>query len=129
VVDEFIHTTHAGEELDCLTCHMQIGDDDIGPEGKIRTAHSFEVMADICVSCHADSIHGGARILSLESKIEGLEQVVPTGLEDEIAGLNAQVADLEQVAEGRSWAGGTIGALVGLAVGAAVAWVWRRQTL
>lgn len=129
VVDEFVHTTHAGVELDCLTCHMQIGDDDIGPEGKIRTAHSFEVKADICVSCHADSIHGGARILSLESKIEGLEQVVPTGLGDEVDGLNAQVADLEKVAEGRGWAGGTIGALTGLAVGAAAAWVWRRQTL
>jgi hypothetical protein len=129
VVDEFVHTTHASVELDCLTCHMQIGDDDIGPEGKIRTAHDFAVKAAICVSCHADTIHGGTRIISLESKIEGLEEIVPVGHEEELAGLHAQVADLEQVAEGRGWAGGTIGALAGLAVGAAAAWLWRRQSL
>jgi hypothetical protein len=129
VVDEFVHTTHANAELDCLTCHMQIGEDDIGPEGKIRTAHDFEVKAAICVECHADTIHGGSRILSLQARVEGLEEVVPAGLEGEVEGLRTQVTDLERVAEGRGWAGGVVGALGGLAVGAAAAWLWRRQAL
>jgi uncharacterized CHY-type Zn-finger protein len=129
VVDEFIHTTHADADLDCLTCHMQLGDDDIGPEGKIRTAHDFEVKAAICVACHSDTIHGGSRIITLENKVEGLEQIIPVGTEEEVEGLRAQVSDLEQVAEGRGWAGGVIGLLGGLAAGAAAAWLWRRQSL
>ena len=48
---------------------------------------------------------------------------------EEVEGLRAQVADLEKVAQGKQWAGGTIGALAGLAVGAVAAWLWRRQSL
>ena len=129
VVDEFIHTTHAGVELDCLTCHMQIGEDDLGPEGKIRTAHDFAVKANVCVACHADSIHGGDRIVALEAAVDELRQVVPMGVQEEVTGLRAQVADLESLSTGKLWAGGTVGALAGLVVGAAVAWLWRRQSL
>lgn len=128
VVDEFIHTTHASDDLDCLTCHMQIGDDDIGPEGKVRTAHDFEAKAEICVDCHANTIHDASRIVSLQARVDGLEEVVPAGLEDEVDGLRSQVADLERVAVGRGWAGGVVGGLGGLAVGAAVAWLWRRRS-
>jgi formate-dependent nitrite reductase cytochrome c552 subunit len=127
VADEFVHTTHAGAEIDCLTCHMQIGEDDIGPEGKIRTAHDFAVKASACVDCHAEAIHGGNQIVSLRAEVRDLEELLPTGIVEEVEGLRVEVVDLEKVAAGKLWAGGTVGALVGLAVGAAAAWLWRRR--
>lgn len=127
LADEFVHTTHANGALDCLTCHMQLGEDDIGPEGKIRTAHDFEVKPGVCVDCHAEAIHGGDEIISLEAQVKALEELAPSGILEEVDGLRAEVVDLEKVATGRLWQGGTIGALVGLTMGAAAAWLWRRR--
>jgi hypothetical protein len=127
VADTFVHTTHASAELDCLTCHMQLGEDDIGPEGKIRTAHDFMVKPGVCIDCHASAIHGGDQIVSLQEQVKGLEELVPSGIVEEAEDLRAEVEDMERVATGRLWQGGTIGALVGLMMGAAAAWLWRRR--
>lgn len=127
VADEFMHTTHADAGVDCLTCHMQIGEDDIGPEGKIRTAHDFAVKPSACVDCHADAIHGGNQIIALRDEVDDLHNLLPTGIVEEAEGLRAEVEDLKNVATGRLWQGGFIGALVGLTMGAAAAWLWRRR--
>ena len=127
MADEFAHTTHANAELDCLTCHMQLGEDDLGPEGKIRTAHDFEVKPGVCIDCHAEAIHGGDRMISLEGEIKVLEELAPSGILEEAEGLRAEVVDLESVATGRLWQGGAIGALAGLTMGAVAAWLWRRR--
>ncbi|MBN1315774.1 MAG: hypothetical protein JXA42_09910 [Anaerolineales bacterium] len=128
VTDEFVHTTHAEAEIDCLTCHMQIGEDDIGPEGKVRTAHDFEVKAHACVDCHAEAIHGGDQMVSLREQVKDLEQLAPTGILAEAEGLRAQVVDMQKVAEGKLWQGGFIGSMTGLVMGAAFAWLWRRRS-
>jgi hypothetical protein len=127
VADGFVHTTHANTGLDCLTCHMQVGPEDIGAEGKIRTAHDFMVKAGVCVECHAEAIHGGDKIISLRQEVRELEQLMPSGITEEAEGLRAQVDDLETVATGRLWAGGVIGVLAGLTMGAAGAWLWRKR--
>jgi len=127
VADEFVHTTHADAEVDCLSCHMQIGEDDIGPEGKIRTAHDFKVKPHACVECHAEAIHGGDQMISLRAELKAKEELIPSGIVEEAEGLRAEVSDLEKVATGQLWAGGTIGALAGLTMGAAAAWLWRRR--
>jgi hypothetical protein len=122
-----MHTTHADTGLDCLTCHMQLGPEDIGAEGKVRTAHDFEVKAGVCVECHAGAIHGGDKIISLRAEVKELEELLPSGITEEAEGLRAQVDDLENVATGRLWAGGVIGILAGLTMGAVGAWLWRRR--
>ena len=106
---------------------MQLGPEDIGAEGKVRTAHDFQVKATVCVDCHATAIHGGDQIISLQAKIDEFEQQLPTGITQEVEGLRAQVDDLESVASGRLWAGGVIGIMSGITVGAAAAWLWRRR--
>ncbi len=128
LTDEFVHTTHASSELDCLTCHMQLGPEDIGAEGKIRTAHDFEVKPGVCIECHSEAIHGGDRIVSLRTQVQEMEQLVPSGITEEVEGLRDQVDDLENVATGRTWAGGFVGALVGLTIGVAGFWLWRKRT-
>ena len=127
MADEYMHTTHAHAQLDCLTCHMQLGEEDIGPEGKIRTAHDFVVKSGICVECHAEAIHGGDKIVSLRSEVSELEELLPSGIVEEVEGLRAEVVDLEKVGTGKLWAGGVIGVLAGLTMGAAAAWLWRRR--
>jgi formate-dependent nitrite reductase cytochrome c552 subunit len=127
IADEFVHTTHANAELDCLTCHMQLGPEDIGAEGKIRTAHDFEVKAGVCIDCHAEAIHGGDQIVSLRTQVQEMEQIVPSGINAEVEGLRDQVDDLEKVATGRTWAGGFVGVLAGLTMGIAGFWLWRRR--
>lgn len=128
VTDGFVHTTHAENGIDCLTCHMQIGEDDIGPEGKVRTAHDFTVKARVCVDCHAEAIHGGDQIISLQEQVKELEVLAPSGILEEVQGLRAQVGDLENVATGKLWKGGFIGSMTGLVMGAAAAWLWRRRS-
>ena len=52
LADEYVHSTHAGQELDCLTCHMQIGEDDLGRRARFgqrttlrsRPASAWRVM-------------------------------------------------------------------------------------
>jgi len=129
MAESYAHTTHQNAGLTCLTCHMQLGEDDIGAEGKVRTAHDFKVKPKACVECHAPAIHGGDEMISLRAEVKELEQIDPIGLEQEVDALHEQVNDLEKVGTGKLWSGVTIGALAGLVVGAIAAWVWRRQTL
>jgi len=127
VDDGFSHTTHSNAELDCLTCHMQLGPEDIGAEGRTRTAHDFDVKPGVCIDCHAEAIHGGDKIISLHAEIKDMEELLPSGITEEAEGLRSQVDDLETVATGKLWAGGVIGIMAGLTMGAAGAWLWRKR--
>ena len=66
-------------------------------------------------------------VVSLRSEVSELEELLPSGIVEEVEGLRAEVVDLEKVGTGKLWAGGVIGVLAGITMGVAAAWLWRRR--
>jgi predicted CXXCH cytochrome family protein len=61
VSESFTHTTHRAAGVTCIDCHLSAA---TGGEQPALHSHSFAVAADVCLSCHSQSIHGKSSSLS-----------------------------------------------------------------
>ena len=125
----FTHGTHATAGLECSNCHMYTRprtDDPIG--GLIPTGHTFSVGSDACVACHQDTVHTRDTIVKLGG--EGVTETISMetqSLEQQVAEQESLIASLKSTSTVRLYTGLVQGAIVGLIVGGAAAWIVSRR--
>lgn len=73
--NDFMHSTHNAENLNCIDCHKNTDN---------NTGHEFVVASDTCIKCHGDDIHKEDAIVKLQSGA-GAETSESTPGEDVIA--------------------------------------------
>ncbi len=61
VSESFAHTTHRAAGVACIDCHLSAA---TGGEQPALHSHGFAVVSDVCIACHAQSIHSATSSLS-----------------------------------------------------------------
>jgi nitrate/TMAO reductase-like tetraheme cytochrome c subunit len=124
---DFSEAAHGKANLTCVRCHM--GDRPHDVEGvrttsRVSPSHTFVAQIEVCLECHRDTIHNSQAVLTpgveATSQPSGtLTAPLPIATSPPIASSRPSPAGTLDV----TWAGG---ALAGLLLGFAVAWVTIR---
>jgi formate-dependent nitrite reductase cytochrome c552 subunit len=124
----YTHGTHADAGLECSNCHMFTDPRFSAPiEGLVPTGHTFSVGSLACVGCHQDSVHTRDTILELSGQVSTLAELDPDQLQKQVHEQAEMITDLEATSTTRLYVGLAQGGIVGLATGAAAAWVVSRN--
>jgi predicted CXXCH cytochrome family protein len=122
--DSFTHGTHASAGLECSNCHMYTSPLEEDPiQGLVPTGHTFSVGSDACVGCHQDTVHTRDSIVKLTGEVQNLENADLETLQKTVGEQEQTIASLETRSTVRLYTGLAQGAIVGLGIGVAVAWV------
>jgi hypothetical protein len=92
-------------------------------EGLVPTGHTFSVGSDACIGCHQDTVHTRDAIVKLTGEVQELENVDIETLQKTVGDQEQIIAKLETRSSVRLYTGLAQGAIVGLGIGVAVAWV------
>lgn len=123
----FTHSTHASAGLECSNCHMYTIPRTNDPiEGLVATGHTFSVGSDACVGCHQDTVHTRDEIVKLTGEVAQLQTVDTASLEQQVQTQQQKISELETQGSNRLYIGLAQGAIVGLLIGGAAAWVVSR---
>jgi formate-dependent nitrite reductase cytochrome c552 subunit len=123
----FTHSTHANAGLECSNCHMYTSPRTEDPiEGLVPTGHTFSVGSDACIACHQDTVHTRDEIVKLTGEVANLNAVDAATLEQQVQEQKQQIDDLQSQSTNRLYIGLAQGAIVGLMIGGAAAWVVSR---
>jgi hypothetical protein len=95
-------------------------------EGLVPTGHTFSVGSDACIACHQDTVHTRDEIVKLTGEVESLNAVDAATLEQQVQTQQQQIDELESQSTNRLYIGLAQGAIVGLMIGGAAAWVVSR---
>jgi len=124
----FTHGTHSDAGLECSNCHMYTSPRTTHPiEGLTPTGHTFTIGSEACIGCHQDTVHSRDSIVRLQGEVTELGEIDPDKLRKEVQEQEATIKELETQRSVRLYTGLAQGAIVGLAVGATVAWVLSRS--
>ena len=124
----FTHGTHADAGLECSNCHMYTSPRTTHPiEGLVPTGHTFTIGSEACIGCHQDTVHSRDNIVRLQGEVTELGELDPDQLRAQVQEQESTIEDLETQRSVRLYTGLIQGAIVGLAVGATVAWVISRS--
>jgi len=126
--DTFTHSTHSNAGLECSNCHMYSAPREGDPiDGLVPTGHTISVGSDACIGCHQDTVHSRNEIVKLSGEVAELQnedlgtlQQQKTALEDEVNTLNTRSTV-------RLYTGLAQGAIVGLIMGGAAAWIVSKR--
>lgn len=125
--DSYTHSTHANAGLECSNCHMYTSPRMNDPiMGLVPTGHTFTVGSDACIACHQDTVHTRDEIVKLTGEVANLESVDTATLEQTVQTQEQEINDLKTQSTNRLYIGLAQGAIVGLMVGGAAAWVVSR---
>jgi predicted CXXCH cytochrome family protein len=123
----FTHSTHASAGLECSNCHMYTSPRTNDPiMGLVPTGHTFAVGSDACIACHQDTVHTRDEIVKLTGEVAALESVDAATLEQTVQSQEQEIVDLRAQSTNRLYIGLAQGAIVGLLIGGATAWVVSR---
>jgi predicted CXXCH cytochrome family protein len=123
----FTHSTHASAGLECSNCHMYTSPRTNDPiMGLVPTGHTFAVGSDACIACHQDTVHTRDEIVKLTGEVAALETVDSATLEQTVQTQEQEIVDLRAQSTNRLYIGLAQGAIVGLLIGGATAWVVSR---
>jgi len=123
----FTHSTHANAGLECSNCHMYTSPRTNDPiMGLVPTGHTFAVGSDACIACHQDTVHTRDEIVKLTGEVAALESVDSATLEQTVQSQEQEIVDLRAQSTNRLYIGLAQGAIVGLLIGGATAWVVSR---
>ena len=123
----FTHSTHASAGLECSNCHMYTSPRTNDPiMGLVPTGHTFAVGSDACIACHQDTVHTRDEIVKLTGEVAALESVDSATLEQTVQSQEQEIVDLRAQSTNRLYIGLAQGAIVGLLIGGATAWVVSR---
>ncbi len=123
----FTHSTHANAGLECSNCHMYTSPRTNDPiMGLVPTGHTFAVGSDACIACHQDTVHTRDEIVKLTGEVAALESVDSVTLEQTVQSQEQEIVDLRAQSTNRLYIGLAQGAIVGLLIGGATAWVVSR---
>jgi predicted CXXCH cytochrome family protein len=123
----FTHGTHADAGLECSNCHMYTTPRTNDPiMGLVPTGHTFTVGSDACIGCHQETVHTRDEIIKLTGEVQELTTVDTASMEQKLAEQEQKINDLEASNASRLYIGLAQGAIVGLATGAAAAFVVSR---
>jgi hypothetical protein len=92
-------------------------------QGLVPTGHTFSVGSDACVGCHQDTVHSRDSIVKLTGEVQELENTDMETLQKTVGEQKQTIANLETRSTVRLYTGLAQGAIVGLGIGVAVAWV------
>jgi sugar lactone lactonase YvrE len=95
-------------------------------QGLVPTGHTFSVGSDACIACHQDTVHTRDEIVKLSGEVAQLETVDTVTLEQTVQSQEQQINDLKAQSANRLYIGLAQGAIVGLLIGGAAAWVVSR---
>lgn len=122
--DSFTHGTHANAGLECSNCHMYTSPRTSDPiEGLVPTGHTFSVGSDACIGCHRDTVHTRNEIIKLSGEAALASEINAETLKKTVHEQEETISQLEAQGSVRLYTGLAQGAIVGLATGAAAAWV------
>jgi predicted CXXCH cytochrome family protein len=126
--DSFTHGTHANAGLECSNCHMYSSPRDNDPiDGLVPTGHTFSVGSDACIGCHQDTVHSRNEIVKLTGEVAELQNEDLGTLQQQKVALEDKVATLETRSTVRLYTGLAQGAIVGLIMGGAAAWIVSKR--
>jgi len=94
--------------------------------GLVPTGHTFAVGSDACIACHQDTVHTRDEIVKLTGEVAALESVDSATLEQTVQSQEQEIVDLRAQSTNRLYIGLAQGAIVGLLIGGATAWVVSR---
>lgn len=126
--DTYTHSTHASAGLECSNCHMYTSpqsDPPIG--GLVPTGHTFTVGSEACIGCHRDTVHTRDTILALGGEASGGGGTNPEALRQQVQDQEQQISELEARSTARLYTGLAQGAIIGLIIGGAAAWIVSRR--
>ena len=124
----FTHSTHASSGLQCSNCHMYTSPRTSPPiQGLSPTGHTFSVGSEACIGCHQDTVHSRSTILELSGQASASGQPSLEELQRQVQAQEAQITDLQATKTARLYTGLIQGGIVGLVVGAVVAWIVSRR--
>ncbi len=124
---DFLGTAHGKADVSCVQCHLGTGPNDVAgikTSSRVSPSHTFVARVEICLDCHRDSIHdqrtaAESGTTPAAQTAQSTAQPRPTAAVTLAAGSQASQAGTLDL----TWAGG---ALAGLVLGFAVAWVTIR---
>ncbi len=123
----FTHSTHANAGLECSNCHMYTSPRTNDPiEGLVPTGHTFSVGSDACIACHQDTVHTRDEIVKLTGEVASLNAEDAATLQQQVQTQQQQITELKSQSTNRLYIGLAQGAIVGLMIGGAAAWVVSR---
>ena len=122
----FTHGTHASSGLQCSDCHMAAASHTTSTGGLFATGHTFVVGSEACINCHKDTVHTRDTIVKLTGEQTG-EALTSEELQKKVSEQEKAIQDLEAQSTVRLYTGLMQGAIVGLVVGGAAAWVVSRR--
>ncbi len=124
----FTHGSHANAGLECSNCHMYTSPRTTHPiEGLVPTGHTFTIGSEACIGCHQDTVHSRDEIIRLQGEVTTLGNIDPEELRKLVQEQEDAITELKTQRSVRLYTGLAQGAIVGLAVGATVAWVLSRS--
>lgn len=124
----FTHGTHANAGLQCSNCHMYTAPRESDPiEGLVPTGHTFMVGSDACIGCHQDTVHTRDKIVALTGEVQTAREVNVEELKKQLLEQEEAISSLKNTASVRLYTGLAQGAIVGLSVGIAAAWIVSRR--
>jgi predicted CXXCH cytochrome family protein len=125
--NSFTHSTHANAGLECSNCHMFTSPRTNDPiQGLVPTGHTFSVGSDACIACHQDTVHTRDEIVKLTGEVAQLTTVDTATLKQQVQTQEQQINNLKTQSTNRLYIGLAQGAIVGLMIGGAAAWVVSR---
>ena len=126
--DSFTHGTHANSGLECSNCHMYTPPREGDPiMGLVPTGHTFSVGSDACIGCHQDTVHTRDELIKLSGQVSEVIEPNAEELGQSIIEQEQIITKLEAQSDIRLYTGLIQGAIVGLAIGGAAAWVVSRR--
>ena len=96
-------------------------------EGLVPTGHTFTIGSEACIGCHQDTVHTRDAIVRLQGEVTDLGELDPDELRQQVQEQEEAIKELETQRSVRLYTGLAQGAIVGLAIGATVAWVLSRS--
>ena len=126
--DSFTHSTHANAGLECSNCHMYSPPRESDPiNGLVATGHTFTVGSDACIGCHQDTVHSRNEIVKLSGEVTELQNEDLGTLQQQNTQLEDEVTTLKTQSTVRLYTGLAQGAIVGLIIGGAAAWIVSKR--
>jgi tetrahydromethanopterin S-methyltransferase subunit F len=95
--------------------------------GLVPTGHTFSVGSDACIGCHQDTVHTRDELIKLSGKEAEVIEPNVDELGQSIIEQEQIITKLEAQSDIRLYTGLIQGAIVGLAIGGAAAWVVSRR--
>ena len=130
---DYLEDLHVQKDIGCVDCHALVIPPEVPPEdGIVPTGHSFTITPATCVACHTDALHAGFSLPGYENgpMIESAGDVEAVTVSEELAPAPVEEISLEQQVETLEAARASDrisslfqGAVIGLTLGGATAWV------